>query len=299
MRRFFRWFGSFALVLCCLFYALPAGADLDVRSAILYDMRSGRELYAQNADRAIPPASLTKIMTMYVIMDQVNAGKFRLDETVKVSAWAAKQGGSRMHLKAGERVTLDRLLMGIAVSSGNDAAMAAAEHVAGSEKAFVRMMNEKAALLGMRNTVFVNPHGLPSEKQVTTARDMLTLSRSYIKSHPRALRYHQMTEINHRGSVTHNKNPLLKDCPGADGLKTGWVNASGYNLIATVRRGDTRLIGVVLGSANSRVRAREMRNLMEAGFKTVESKGKTKVSQTLDTPKKSAGKNVARKGKDA
>ena len=261
--------------------AMPALAGLNVRSAILMDMNTGSVLYAQNADSRIPPASLTKIMTMYVIMDQVQAGKVKLSDKVKISPNAAKQGGSRTHLKAGEKVQLDFLLAGMAVSSGNDAAIAAAEHVAGSTRGFVRLMNAKAKKLGLKNTTFSNPHGLPAKDQETTARDMLTLSASYLKTHPSAMRYHSMLTLKHRGRITVNKNPLLSSCPGADGLKTGWTIASGYNLVSTVKRGKTRLVGVVLGSATSQIRANEMRELVEAGFTAVRSSGKVKVDQIL------------------
>lgn len=260
---------------------LPAAANLNVRSAILLDMNSGRVLYSQDADRKIPPASLTKIMTMYVVMDQVRAGKVKLTDKVRVSANAARQRGSRMHIKAGETVTLDRLLTGVAVSSGNDAAMAVAEHVAGSANNFVRLMNIKAKKLGMKGTTFRNPHGLPAKGQVTTARDMLTLSSSYLKDYPETMRFHRTKMLTHRGVTTVNKNPLLRSCPGADGLKTGWIRASGYNLVSTVKRGKTRLVGVVLGSATARVRADEMRELVEAGFTAVGSGGKVKVNDVL------------------
>lgn len=277
--QFFR-ISAFAVVLLAA-SAVSALANLDVRSAMLLNAATGQVLYTQNADRKIAPASLTKIMTMYVVMDHVQAGKVSLNDKVKVSANAARQGGSRMHLRAGERVTLDRLLSGVAVSSGNDAAVAVAEHVAGSATAFVRLMNAKAKKLGMKGTMFRNPHGLPASGQLTTARDMLTLSDSYLKSHPGTMRYHRMRSISHRGVTTVNKNPLLNSCPGADGLKTGWIRASGYNLVSTVKRGKTRLVGVVLGSATSKVRADEMRQLVEAGFKSVGSGGKVKVQDVL------------------
>lgn len=278
----FRPLHSLLAALCCvLLMALPASANLDVRSAILMDMNTGKIMYSQNADRKIPPASLTKIMTMYIAMDAIKAGKVSLKDQVKISKNAAQQGGSRMHLKAGETVSFDKLLLGVAVSSGNDASMAVAEHVAGSQKAFVALMNSKAQKIGMKNTKFLNPHGLPAEGQVTTARDMLILSRYYLRKYPTVMRYHKTKTLAHRGVTTYNKNPLLKDCPGADGLKTGWIRASGYNLVSTVKRGDTRLVGVVLGSSNPNVRAKAMRTLVEAGFTSLKSKGKTKVSDVL------------------
>jgi len=261
--------------------ALPAKAELNARAAILMDMSSGKILYAQDADAGIAPASLTKIMTMYVVMDQLQAGKVRLSDKVTVSRNASRQRGSRMHLRTGEKVSLDSLLAGVAVSSGNDAAIAVAEHVAGSVGDFVRLMNDKARKLGLKGTSFSNPNGLPARGQETTARDMLNLSVSYLKAHPSAIRYHYMLAIKHRRYLMINKNPLLNSCPGADGIKTGFIRESGYNLVSTVKRGDTRLVGVVLGSASARIRAEEMRDLIEAGFMTLHSDGKVKVDEVL------------------
>lgn len=246
-------------------------ADLSVRSAILIDAGSSRVLYAQDADKSIQPASLTKIASMYVALDAVDAGKVGLDDTVRVSRQAARQGGSRMFLKRGDRVSVDRLLYGMAISSGNDASMAVAETVAGSASQFVKQMNAKMRALGLKNTVFTNVHGLPSTKQRTTARDMARLAVAYLRAHPSALRYHKAVALRHNGVVTTNKNPLLRTYPGADGLKTGWVTASGYNIITTVRRDNTRLVAVILGAPDANTRAREVRRLMDAGFATKKS----------------------------
>ncbi|MDR3043954.1 MAG: serine hydrolase [Desulfovibrio sp.] len=247
---------------------------LDVRSAMLLDMSTGRIIYEQNADEPIPPASLTKVLSMYVALDQVRAGKASLKDTVKVSRRAFSTGGSRMFLKQGETLTLDDLLEGMAVSSGNDASVATAEHIGGNVDNFVQMMNAKARALGMKNSVFRNPHGLPAAGQHTTARDMLALSRAYLAQYPEALRYHSTRYIKHNKVITTNKNPLLGNCEGADGLKTGWVFASGYNLISTVKRGKTRLLAVVLGAETTQARAQEVNRLVEAGFRSVAGGGK-------------------------
>lgn len=247
---------------------------LDVRSALLLDMSTGRIIYEQNADEPIPPASLTKVLSMYVALDQVRAGKASLKDTVKVSRRAFSTGGSRMFLKQGETLTLDDLLEGMAVSSGNDASVATAEHIGGNVDNFVQMMNAKTRALGMKNSVFRNPHGLPAAGQHTTARDMLILSRAYLAQYPEALRYHSTRYIKHNKVITTNKNPLLGNCEGADGLKTGWVFASGYNLISTVKRGKTRLLAVVLGAETTQVRAQEVNRLVEAGFRSVAGGGK-------------------------
>lgn len=262
-------------------FACPAFADLKVRSAILLNANTGKVLFAQNADRSIQPASLTKIVSMFVALDAVRAGKVGLEDKVRVSRRAARQGGSRMFLKAGDNLTLDRLLFGMAISSGNDASLAVAEKVGGSANDFVGMMNAKVRSLGLQNTTFANVHGLPSTKQRTTARDMAAISMAYLRAHPSALRYHRTLAMRHNGVVTTNKNPLLGHYEGADGLKTGWVNASGYNIVTTVERGNTRLLAVVLGAPDSTTRAREIRRLMDAGFASVD--GKSTVASLLPT----------------
>ena len=255
-------------------------ARIEARSAILLDAATGRVLYEQNADRPIPPASLTKVLSMYVAMDAIAAGKTKLDAKVPVSRKAAGQGGSRMHLKSREQVELDRLLLGMAVSSGNDASVAVAEYVAGSEERFVRLMNQKMRQLGLKKSVFKNAHGLPARGQVTTAREMAVLSQRYLKAYPQSLRYHRSRALRHNGIVTTNKNPLLDSFQGADGLKTGWISASGYNIISTVRRGDKRLVAVIMGASSGLVRSQEVHRLMEAGFVAVN--GNTTVAQALD-----------------
>lgn len=247
---------------------------LNARSAILLDVASGRILYAQNPDRPNAPASLTKIMTMYVILDQVRNGTIHLNDQVSVKRRHVRIKGSRMGLHRGDKTTLDTLLMGLAVSSGNDASLAAAEHAGKSQQGFVRLMNAKAAELGMSSSRFHNPHGLYSNGHITTARDMAVLARQYLRRHPEALRYHSTRELNYHGCQTHNGNPLLGKYPGVDGLKTGWIGASGFNLIFTGVRGKTRLLGVLLGAPTSEVRARESYRLLEAGFRSLNSSRK-------------------------
>jgi len=259
------------------------GASLEAWGAILMNTKSESILYVQNEDTQIPPASLTKIMTIYLAMDAINEGRVSLDDQVKVSRRAASQPGARMNLSEGDTVSFDELIKGTAVASGNDAAVAVAEHVSGSVESFRQLMNDKAAELGMSRTLFRNPNGLPSTGQVTTARDMLTLAKKYIENHPDAMRYHNILSITYKGKTTTNKNPLLRMYPDVvDGLKTGWTTASRHNLIATARLGDIRLISVVLGAPTPN----DLRNgsafLIEAGFRTVESGGTLKVSTQLE-----------------
>lgn len=257
------------VALCAVALLLPpelAWARLQVRSAILMNMTTGRVLYEHNANMRIPPASLTKVLSMYIAMDQVRAQKVSLKKNVRISASAAATGGSRMHLRRGQRVSLEKLLTGMAVASGNDASLAVAQRIATSSRGFVRLMNEKARQLGMTNSVFKTPHGLPAKGQITTARDMLTLARSYILTHPSAMKFHKTTLLRHSGVTKRNTNGLLGTVRGVDGLKTGWTVASGYNLIFTAKRGNTRLLGVVMGGGTKQDRDRDARRLLEAGF---------------------------------
>ena len=261
---------------------VPPQSSLGVCSAILYDLDRDAVLFEQNADQQIPPASLTKVMSMFLAMDQINSGLARMDDTTMISRNAARTGGSRMGLNENEQVTLEQLLTGMAVSSGNDASTAMAEYVGGSVPAFVNMMNAKAHDLGMRDSCFVNPHGLPAKGQYTSARDMLTLARAYLHAYPDALRFHNTHVLNYRGRVTWNKNPLLGQYPGADGLKTGWINASGYNMIFTALRGDKRLLAVIMGAPDSQIRSIEAFRLLDAGFEVCDNTAPTVVA-ALDT----------------
>lgn len=245
---------------------IPPAALAKVCSAIVYDLDHDAILFEQNADERIPPASLTKVMSMFLALDFVNQGHAGLDDAILVSSEAAAQGGSRMGLRANEAVSLKKLLLGMAVSSGNDASYAVAEQVGGSADAFVKMMNTRAASLGMNDTNFANPHGLPHPAQYTTARDMLTLARAYLKAHPQSLDLHNTQILEHGGYKTWNKNPLIGQYPGADGLKTGWIRASGYNLIFTAARDKRRLLAVILGAPDVLTRGAEACRLLDAGF---------------------------------
>lgn len=262
--------------------ATPEGAFVGVCSAIVYDMDHDAILFEQNPDQPIPPASLTKIMSMFLARDFVRQGHAKMDSIVPVSAAAASTGGSRMGLKAGEELPLRKLLMGMAVSSGNDASHAVAEYVGGSVGAFVKMMNLKAAKLGMNDSHFYNPHGLPAEGQRTTARDMLALARAYLKAYPDALDFHNTRTLTHRGYTSWNKNPLLGQYPGADGLKSGWIRASGHNLVFTATRGKRRLLAVILGAPDSSTRGVEACRLLDAGF-MVCGNAAVSVAAALDT----------------
>lgn len=259
---------------------VPA-SPVGVCSAIVYDLEHDAILFEQNADEPIPPASLTKILSLYLALDHIREGHARPDTPVTVSPQAAATGGSRMGLRKSETVPLERLLLGMAVSSGNDASHAVAEFVGGSVPAFVNMMNVRARELGMNDSLFLNPHGLPAAGQRTTARDMLTLARAYLKSHPDALKLHNTRLLTHAGQTTWNKNPLLGQYPGADGLKTGWIRASGYNMVFTASKNGRRLLAVIMGAPDMYARGAEACRLLDAGFLVCENQA-VSVTAALD-----------------
>lgn len=259
------YFLLFTVLEACLATFCVAG--MPVKSAILMNLDNGQILYKKNPAMPIPPASLTKIMTMFLTLDAVKAKKISLNQKVRIDKQAAQAGGSSMHLSAGESVPVVRLLAGAAVSSGNDAARALAKRVGGTEANFVKMMNKKAKALGMANTTFKNPTGLPAAGQKTTATDLLMLCRAYLKTHPQAERFHSMTFFMHKGRVSRNTNPLLGTMPGVNGLKTGWTIASGYNLIVTAKRGNTRLLAIILGGPTKNARDSLARQLIDYGFR--------------------------------
>lgn len=281
------------LVLTALFAAGRAWAAVDARGVMIMNLKSESVLYLQNENRRVPPASLAKIMTMYVVMDELGKGKIKLADRVQISAKAAATGGASMGIRKDEQVELGELVKGVAAASGNDAAVAVAEYVAGSEARFVAMMNEKAKQLGLKNTRFTNAHGLPpAEGQYTTARDMLLLTKSYLETHPDALPYHSIRAVTHGKTTTTNKNRLLDLCPGTDGMKTGWIQASGFSLISTARRGDVRILCVLLGASKSQAMTEESLFLMEAAFNTVESGGVNKVKHQLAERNAHAGEEA-------
>lgn len=261
--------GALLIVLMFAWVAEARPFQVNAKSAILIDMTDGRVLYEQNADTLIPPASITKVITLYLVFDAIREGRVHLWDSVKVSHAAASTGGSRMGLRAGRDVQLQELIRGAAVVSGNDACVALAEHLSGSVDAFVRKMNAKARELGMTRTVFMTPNGLPASGQVTTARDISKLSMAYLRRFPESLAIHSMQSYTYINSTHHNANRLLGKCPGVDGLKTGFVCAAGYNITATAKRGDTRLLAVVLGAPSAGVRTAQTTKLIEAGFHRV------------------------------
>ncbi|OHE19671.1 MAG: hypothetical protein A2X95_08785 [Syntrophobacterales bacterium GWF2_56_9] len=260
-------------VLLILFVSLNVSAAdalrLNVRSAILMDMRTGRILVAQNANAPIQPASITKVLTLYLADEAIRDGRVRPGDQVKISRKAGRTGGSKMFIEAGSEIPLEELLKGMAVVSANDASVAVAEYIGGDVERFVARMNRKARQLGMTRSFFKNPNGLPARGQVTTARDMLILASDYLQRFPESLDLHSQQYYTYRDITQRNRNSLLRHYPNADGLKTGWVVKAGYHIVATAKRGDPRLIAVVMGAKTPSIRARETEKLLDEGFRMV------------------------------
>ena len=240
---------------------------INARSAILAEVSTGTVLFEQNADEPIEPASFTKIATLYLIFEAIKQDRIHLNDEVLISQAAWRTGGSKMFVGIGTRVPLEELIKGIAVVSGNDSCVAAAEHLSGSVDTFVDAMNRKAKELGMTRTRFLTPDGLPAEGQITTARDMATLDMAYLKAFPEALGFHSMKEYSYNNIQQSNRNHLLLKDPTIDGLKTGYIAASGYHLSATSKRDGMRLIAVVMGAQSAPIRESEALKLLNYGFR--------------------------------
>ena len=236
-------------------------------AAVLMNSYSGQIICAKNPDELIAPASLTKIMTLVVTYDEIDNGFASLDDQVSISEKAWRTGGSKMFIAVNSTVPLRLLLEGIAIVSGNDACVAVAEHIAGSEDVFAEKMSRKAAEIGMLNTVFKNSHGLPNEEQHTTARDMALLARYYINKHPEALRMHSTKELTYNAITQPNRNGLLWLDSGFDGLKTGWFSSAGYHIVATAQRDQDRFIVVVMGAQSAKQREAIAQQLINYGFR--------------------------------
>ena len=245
--------------------------EVEASSAVLLDFASGQILFSQNGEAAHVPASLVKIMTMYVAFDEIEAGRISLQDTATVSERAWRMTGSRMFLEPNEVVTIEQLLTGIAVVSGNDACVALAEALAGSEEVYVGRMNDKAKSLNL-DLHFVDVHGLSTENEIT-AEDIAILVHHYLKDHPEAIKYHQQLSFSYqpRSSKTPivqtNRNGLLRAYDGADGLKTGHLQVAGFNLVGTAVQNNRRLIGVVLGAESESKREQEMTTLLNYGYR--------------------------------
>ena len=266
---------------------VPSAPEMPAKSYILIDHDTGKVLAEKNADMLIAPSSLTKMMTSYVLSEAVASGRFSYDDIVVVSenAWAKKfPDSSKMFIEVGDEVTLRDLKRGVVVASGNDACVAIAEHLAGTEDAFVQLMNSTAEKLGMMSTNFENSHGLSHPDHLTTARDMALLSQALIRDYPDDYEVNKEKEFTYNNITQYNRNSLLWDRSlNVDGIKTGHTNAGGYALVASATEGNMRLVSVVMGSATKDSRKRENKQLLNFGFRFYETIEPIQPGQVIHT----------------
>ena len=280
----------FLVLLFCLQWAqaatilIPPAPNIAASSYILMDFNSGKILAEKNPDKPLPPASLTKLMTVYVVFKELASGHLSLNEKVTVSKKAWKMPGSRMFIEVGKQVSVEDLLKGVMIQSGNDASVALAEHVAGNESTFAALMNQNAERLKMLNTQFKNSTGLPEEGHYTTAHDLAILAQAIIKEFPEYYKWDSQKEFTYNNITQHNRNRLLWRDKSVDGLKTGHTEEAGYCLVASAKRGDMRLISVVMGTKSENARATESQALLNYGFRFFETRklydGQTPIIET-------------------
>jgi D-alanyl-D-alanine carboxypeptidase (penicillin-binding protein 5/6) len=274
MKKWFLAWLSLALWPVAAFSALPTppAPQLDAKAWVLLDTQSGSTLAAKEADRRVEPASLTKLMTAYLALAAIREGSLKPDQNLPVSEKAWRMEGSRMFLEVGKPANVDDLLKGMIVQSGNDACIVLAEAIAGSETAFVAMMNQQARRLGLRNTQFVNATGLPHPQHYSSAADLARLAASLIREFPAEYAaYYSLKDFRYAGITQPNRNRLLWMDPNVDGLKTGHTESAGYCLIASARRDKRRLLSVVLGARSDAGRAMESQRLLNYGFQFFET----------------------------
>ena len=261
----------------------PIGpVDTLARHAILVDADTGAVLLEKAADERMPPASMSKLMTMYVVFDRIREGALRLDEELPVSERAFRMGGSRMFLALGSRVSVENLARGVIIQSGNDACVVLAEAIAGSEERFAELMNEVGRRIGLRESTFRNASGWPHPEHRMTARDLSLLARRLIQDFPEFYRLYSERSFRWNTIEQPNRNPLLGRVPGADGLKTGFTEEAGFGLTASVLRDGRRLILVVTGLPSMRARAEESERLIEWGFREFENVTLFRAADTVE-----------------
>jgi len=252
---------------------VPAPPDVKAANYLLVDYQSDKELAAKDADAPVEPASITKVMTAYVIFRELAEGNITLQDTVTISdnAWRKSMGTSRMFLEPRTQVTVEQLLQGMIIQSGNDASIALAEHIAGTEETFSALMNAYAAELGLQNSQWRNSTGLPDEGHYTTARDLVRLARAVISEFPEYYRWYSQPSYTYNGISQPNRNRLLSDGSGVDGMKTGWTDAAGYCLLTSAVQDGRRLISVVLNSPSGKARVTASKALLSYGFRFFET----------------------------
>ena len=272
------------IIIACFALAGVSGpAQAAKYAAIVIEEDGGRVLFSRNADSLRYPASLTKIMTLYLLFEDIAAGHLTLRSRIPVSKVAAGRSPSKLYLKPGQSVSVEQAIHALVTKSANDVATAVAEKLGGSERSFAKRMTRKARALGMSRTTFRNASGLPHSKQRSTARDMARLAIAMRRDFPQYFRYFSTKSFNWNGRKFSNHNKLLSKFNGTDGIKTGYINASGFNLVATVTRNNVRLIGVVFGGRTSRSRDAHMMDILERQFKRIKPAQASQHLATLPT----------------
>jgi len=263
--------------------AIPTAPQVDARSYILVDYQTDKVLAAKEATARMEPASLTKLMTAYIVFRELAAGKLKLEDMVTVSEHAWRSEGSRTFIELGKPVTVQDLILGMIVQSGNDATIALAERIAGTEDTFAQLMNSTAKQLNMVGTHFENSSGLPSPQHYTTARDMSLLANAMIRDFPQYYKYYSIREFEHNGIKQQNRNGLLEKDPSVDGLKTGHTDSAGFCLVTSAHRDGMRLVSVVLGSTSMKGRENASASLLGYGFTFYDTKLVVKGGTVLAT----------------
>ncbi len=277
------------IFLLCAFSAqaqqapIPQPPIIGAKSYLLVDGATGAELASLNADERLAPASLTKLMTAYAVFRALGEGQIKLEDEVLVSEKAWRTEGSRMFIEVGSRVDVEKLLLGMIVQSGNDASVALAEHVAGSEEVFAQLMNQYAGQLGMTSSNFRNSSGMPDADHYTTARDMAVLARAIISEFPQYYQWYSVKEFEYNGIKQPNRNSLLWRDPSVDGMKTGRTDEAGYCLVSSAERDDMRIISVVLGTSSAKARIDGSQALLNYGFRFFETRLLYRAGETVAT----------------
>src|SRR5450631_3723016 len=256
----------------CFAETIPTAPQVDARAYIVVDFRTDKILAAKDAVARMEPASLTKLMTAYIVFQELAAGKLKLDEQVTVSEHAWRSEGSRSFIELGKPVSIMDLILGMIVQSGNDATIALAERIAGTEETFSQMMNANAQRLGMTGSHFENSSGLPSPQHYTTARDLSLLANAMIRDYPQYYKWFSVREFEHNGIKQQNRNGLLEKDPTVDGLKTGHTDSAGFCLVTSALRNGMRLVSVVMGSTGMKARENASTALLNYGFTFYDTK---------------------------
>jgi D-alanyl-D-alanine carboxypeptidase (penicillin-binding protein 5/6) len=272
---------------------IPTAPQVDARAYIVVDYRTDKILAAKDAMARMEPASLTKLMTAYIVFQELAAGKLKLDEQVTVSEHAWRSEGSRTFIELGKPVSVQDLILGMIVQSGNDATIALAERIAGTEETFAQLMNANAKRLGMVGSHFENSSGLPSPQHYTTARDLSLLANAMIREYPQYYKWFSVREFEHNGIKQQNRNGLLEKDPTVDGLKTGHTDSAGFCLVTSALRDGMRLVSVVMGSTSMKARENASAALLNYGFTFYDTKLAVKGGAVLATARVWKGENAS------